>query len=210
MAEVASQSDSTGITTPTDFNKLSTPWSLWVMSQHGKVSKDHWQANQTKAIEVSTVEDFWRMMNNIHPPSKIASADYSLFRQGITPAWEDKICQRGGRWVAKSDKSKGLDEAWQNVVMHLIGEQFSPLSNTICGTVVSSRRSGVKLAIWVATRNMDEIMAIGKLFKECVQPLYQGRTDTIPSGPISTTISFDFFGEPPATETGEPHRPIEL
>ena len=204
MAEVESQSDSAGVTTPTELNKLSTPWSLWVMSQYGKVSKDHWQANQTKAMDVNTVEEFWRMINNIHPPSKIASADYSLFRQGITPAWEDRICQRGGRWVAKSDKTKGLDEAWQNVILHLIGEQFSTVGNCICGSVVSTRRSGVKLAIWISTRNIDEIMAIGKMFKECVQPLYQGRADT------PSTITFDYFGEAPASSDSLEPKPIEL
>ena len=204
MAEVESQSDSAGVTTPTELNNLSTPWSLWVMSQYGKVSKDHWQANQTKAMDVHTVEEFWRMINNIHPPSKIASDDYSLFRQCITPAWEDRICQRCGRWVAKSDKTKGLDEAWQNVILHLIGEQFSSHGNCICGSVVSTRRSGVKLAIWISTRNPEEIMAIGKMFKECVQPLYQGRADGIPP------ISFDYFGEPPASTDGSEPKPIEL
>ena len=186
-------------TAPETLHKLSSTWCLWVMSQHGKVNKDHWQANQTKAIEVSSVEEFWRMVNHIHPPSKITSSDYSFFRQGITPAWEDKICQRGGRWVAKSDKARGIDEAWLNAVLATIGEQFSEISNTICGTVVSTRRSGVKLALWLATRNMDEIMAIGKLFKEQVQPLFAGREDA------ANVISFDFFGEPSADG-----KPIEL
>ena len=185
------------VSRPEKVNKLSSTWSLWVMSQHGKVSKDHWQANQTKAIEFSTVEDFWRMFNHIHPPSKIASADYSLFREGITPAWEDKTCQLGGRWVAKSDKSRGVDEAWQNVVLNMISEQFSAITNCICGAVVSTRRSGVKLAIWISTRDKDQIVAIGRMFKTAVEPLYLKPEEVI--------ISFDFFGEP-----SPDGRPIEL
>ena len=175
---------------PEKLHPLSSKWCLWVMSQHGKMNKDHWQANQTKAVEVSTVEDFWRMYNHIHPPSKIASADYSLFRQGITPAWEDKICQKGGRWVAKSDKTKGVDEAWLHLLLSMIGEQFNSVSNTVCGAVVSTRRSGVKLAIWIATRDKEEIMAIGKMFKELAQPLFQGREES------AHVVNFDFFGEP--------------
>ena len=185
---------------PAKLHELSSTWCLWVMSQHGKMNKDHWQANQTKAIDVSTVEDFWRMQNHIHPPSKISSSDYSLFREGITPAWEDKTCQRGGRWVAKSDKPRGVDEAWLNVLLTMIGETFSGPSNSICGAVVSTRRSGVKIALWIATRNPEEIMAIGKLFKEQVQPLFQGRDET-----VSNVINFDFFGEPSADG-----KPIEL
>ena len=185
-----STTTSAPVPTPTELNKLSSTWCLWVMSQHHKINKDHWQANQTKAVEVATVEDFWRMFNHIHPPSKIASADYSLFRQGITPAWEDKLCQRGGRWVAKSDKLKGIDEAWQNVVLAMIGEQFTQVANCICGAVVSTRRSGVKLALWVSTRDKAEILAIGAMFKEWAQPLFQGRDEA------GSTITFDFFGEP--------------
>lgn len=198
--EIDVSSPSDAISPSVSLNKLSSTWSLWVMSQHGKVSKDHWQANQTKVMEVSTVEDFWRMFNHIHPPSKISSADYSLFRDGITPAWEDKVCQRGGRWVAKSDKCRGVDEAWQNVVLSLIGEQFTSLSgsNCICGSVVSTRRSGVKIALWIGTRDRNEIMAIGKLFKDSVQPLFQGKSE-------DSTIAFDFFGEP-STDG----RPIEM
>lgn len=171
------------------------------MSQHGKVSKDHWQANQTKALEVSTVEDLWKMLNNVHPPSKITSADYSLFRNGITPAWEDKFCQKGGRWVAKSDKTRGVDEAWQSVVLHMMGERFSTVSaGAICGAVVSTRRSGVKLSIWIATREREEIIEIGKLFKECVQSMFQGKDEL-----LSAAINFDYFGEPPSD-----NRPLEL
>lgn len=189
-------SASASVPVPDKLNKLATTWCLWVMSQHGKMNKDHWQANQTKAVDLSTVEDFWRTLNHIHPPSKIASSDYSLFRQGITPAWEDKICQKGGRWVAKSDKIKGIDEAWLNVLLAMIGEQMSPISNTVCGAVVSTRRSGVKLALWVATRDTEEIMALGKAFKDLVQPLFAGRDEA------SHVVNFDFFGE--ASSEGKP------
>jgi translation initiation factor 4E len=185
---------------PEKLHNLSSTWCLWVMSQHGKMNKDHWQANQTKAMDVNTVEDFWRMHNHIYPPSKITSSDYSLFRQGITPAWEDKTCQRGGRWVAKSDKTRGVDEAWLNVLLSMIGESFSAPTNSICGAVVSTRRSGVKIALWIATRDKDEIMEVGKLFKEQVQPLFQGREET-----VANVINFDFFGEPSADG-----KPIEL
>lgn len=194
-AQVEAQQEDTIVKTvpaPDKIHPLSSTWCLWVMSQHGKMNKDHWQANQTKAMEVSTVEDFWRMHNHIHPPSKITSSDYSLFREGITPAWEDKTCQRGGRWVAKSDKTRGIDEAWLNVLLSMIGELLSQPSNCICGAVVSTRRSGVKLALWIATRDKEEIFAVGKVFKEQVQPLFQGREDAL------NVINFDFFGEPSA------------
>ncbi len=199
--EVASPAKSQPPVAGTELHKFAGVWNLWVMSQHGKVSKDHWQANQTKALEVSTAEDLWRMLNNIHPPSKITSADYSLFRSGITPAWEDKYCQKGGRWVAKSDKTRGVDEAWQAVVLHMMGERFSLVSTgPVCGAVVSTRRSGVKLAIWVGTRDRDEILDVGKMFKACVQPMFQGKEDT-----AGSVINFDWFGEPPSDS-----RPLEL
>ena len=142
---------------------LSSSWAFWVMSQQGKNAKEHWQANQMKTAEIASVGDFWRLSNNIHLASKLNVADYSLFRRGIAPAWEDPACKNGGRWVAKITNRH--DEAWLNVQLSLIGEAYHELGPVVCGAVFSARRGGTKVAIWLSTCDPDKVLAAGNLFK---------------------------------------------
>lgn len=65
---------------------------------------------------------FVSMMNYIHPPSYIGLSDYSLFKRGIKPAWEDKAVVEGGRWVAKlPSRLPTIDDIWLHVSMAMIG-----------------------------------------------------------------------------------------
>merc|ERR1719428_885828 len=59
------------------------------------------------------------MFHHSFPPSKLENADYSLFRQGVTPAWEDPAFQQGGRWVIKLEKVKAqsLDDLWLSLCL---------------------------------------------------------------------------------------------
>ena len=61
----------------------------------------------------------------IHPHS--IGCDYSLFKQGIKPMWEDPQNKDGGRWLISIDKrlrSMYLDQLWLEIMMCLIGEAF--------------------------------------------------------------------------------------
>ena len=51
-------------------------------------------------------------------------ADYSMFKEGIFPDWEDPRNQDGGRWVIAMDKRKRelLDTYWLEIMFFLIGE----------------------------------------------------------------------------------------
>lgn len=45
--------------------------------------------------------------------------DYSLFKQGIRPMWEDEANKRGGRWAINLDKKQrinDLDRFWLDTV----------------------------------------------------------------------------------------------
>jgi translation initiation factor 4E len=151
-----------------DASRLNDTWALWVMFQQGKVGKEHWQANQTKAHEVHTIGDFWRLHNHIHPASRLLHADYSLFRRGVTPAWEDPTCKNGGRWIAKC--SNFIDESWLNVQLSLIGESFGTVGPSICGAVFSARRGGVKIALWLSSSDEAIIEEAGKFFRASLTP----------------------------------------
>ena len=70
-----------------------------------------------QVMSFNTVEDFWSMYNHIELVSKLgAGCDYSFFKSGIKPMWEDEANKLGGRWiinVEKWQKSAGLiDKIW--------------------------------------------------------------------------------------------------
>lgn len=60
------------------------------------------------------------MYNHIQPPSDLKQGcDYSLFKKGIKPMWEDEANVRGGRWLINLDrKQRGndLDNYWLEIV----------------------------------------------------------------------------------------------
>lgn len=167
MVTVAASTTQEGFDSSPD-SRLHDTWALWVMCQQGKVGKEHWQANQTKAHEIVSVGDFWRLYNNIHTASRLSHADYSLFRRGISPAWEDPACKDGGRWIAKCPTS--MDESWLNVQLALIGEAFHSVGPAICGAVYSARRGGIKIALWLTTCEAATVEEAGRIFKSCLLP----------------------------------------
>ena len=147
--------------------KLNCTWSLWVMaSQQGRVGKEHWQASQTKAHEIHTIAEFWRLHNSIHNVSHLCAADYSLFRRGVCPAWEDPSFKSGGRLIAKV--SSFIDESWLNVQLALIGEAFNFDYHFVCGAVFSARRGGSKIALWLSSCDPLVLAEAELVFKACI------------------------------------------
>merc|ERR1719506_146609 len=95
------------------------------------------------------------MFHYSFPPSKLENVDYSLFKDGISPAWEDPGVKNGGRWVVKLEKVKAqsLDELWLSLMLALIGEEFWDVGgDLVCGAIVSVRARASKIALWLLPR----------------------------------------------------------
>ena len=76
--------------------------------------------------------------------------DYSLFKDGIEPMWEDEKNKRGGRWLItlnKQQRRSDLHRFWLETLLCLIGESFDDYSDDVCGAVVAVRAKGDKIAI---------------------------------------------------------------
>merc|ERR1712198_539823 len=67
---------------------LQNAWTLWFF----KNDKSRlWEENQREIITFDTVEDFWALYNHIELASRLSTAcDYSLFKKGVRPMWEDE------------------------------------------------------------------------------------------------------------------------
>ena len=102
---------------------LQNAWTLWFFKNDKTRS---WEENQRPIITVTTVEDFWSLYNHIEVASRLPpGSDYSLFKEGIFPDWEDKRNAPGGRWMINVDKrqrAECLDTYWLEILFFLIGE----------------------------------------------------------------------------------------
>ena len=66
---------------------LQNAWTLWFFKNDKART---WEENQRPIVTVTSVEDFWCLYNHIEVASKLPlGSDYSLFKEGIFPDWED-------------------------------------------------------------------------------------------------------------------------
>uniref|UniRef100_A0A4W3HKX2 Eukaryotic translation initiation factor 4ea n=1 Tax=Callorhinchus milii TaxID=7868 RepID=A0A4W3HKX2_CALMI len=165
---------------------LQNRWALWFFKNDKNKT---WQANLRLISKFDTVEDFWALYNHIQLCSNLISGcDYSLFKDGIEPMWEDEKNKRGGRWLltlSKQQRKTDLDRIWLETLLCLIGEAFDEHSDDACGAVVNVRNKGDKIAIWTTDcENRESITYIGRIYKERlglppkVVIGYQSHTDT--------------------------------
>ncbi|XP_026848776.1 eukaryotic translation initiation factor 4E1 isoform X1 [Drosophila persimilis] len=148
---------------------LHNTWTLWYLENDRSKS---WEDMQNEITSFDAVEDFWSLYNHIKPPSEIKlGSDYSLFKKGIRPMWEDAANKQGGRWVITLNKSSktDLDNLWLDVLLCLIGEAFDH-SDQICGAVVNIRAKSNKISIWTADGNNEEAaLEIGHKLRDALR-----------------------------------------
>jgi len=146
-------------------------WALWYAAPKSKDKEKKWDTERNKkVVEVGTVKEFWRVFNNLAPPSTLKEgSDLQLFRAGVSPAWEDAFNAKGGTWtyrISTDDTTQKLDTAWFNTVLTMIGDQFDD-ADDICGVVVSKRSNSNRLGLWIKhADDRDAVKRIGKQLKE--------------------------------------------
>jgi len=149
---------------------LQHTWTLWYKDTDQSKS---WKENLNEIESFDTVEDFWSLYNHIKPPSEInIGSDYSLFKKGIWPMWEDEGNKRGGAWLIQLKQSKQLDadSIWLDVLLCLIGEAFED-SEEICGATINVRKlNKIKIGLWTSNgTHSDAILRIGRTLKEALR-----------------------------------------
>lgn len=150
---------------------LENTWTLWY---YRKESGKSWEDCLKEIMSVNTVEDFWSVFNHIERVSKLQSGfDFSFFKKGIKPMWEDDANRRGGKWIVNFDKKQRIggnpevDNFWLDVILSLIGETFDDTGRIVNGAVVSSRPRGDRISLWLkANEPKEAIYKIGTKLKE--------------------------------------------
>lgn len=146
---------------------LQNKWAWWFYKNDKSKT---WEANLRLVTAFDTVEDFWAIFNHIKNAGKLQpGCDYSVFKDGIKPMWEDDRNKHGGRWLINSNRNQRqeLDRVWLETLLCLIGEAFDEHSDVVCGTVVQIRPKMDKLAVWTGdSKKQESTVHIGKVFKE--------------------------------------------
>lgn len=147
---------------------LQNTWCLWFFRNDRSRT---WEDNLMKISSFDTVEDFWALFNHLENPSKLpVGCDYSLFKDGIKPMWEDSRNVNGGRWLvtfSRQERCSELDNCWYELLMCMIGGNFDPFNDDICGAVVQIRNRGDKLALWTPdVKRGDAILRIGRTMRD--------------------------------------------
>jgi translation initiation factor 4E len=154
-------------------NKLSTNWTLWYDKNDFTISDKNWDQFLIKIFSFNTIEDFWRLYNNICPLSSIPlGSNYHIFKNEIEPKWEDYHNLNGGKWILKVFKKNSLviQKIWEKTISVLLLEKFSGFSlKDINGVVGSVRKNEIRLAIWTKdAEDEKKQISIGKFWKNLI------------------------------------------
>ena len=145
--------------------KLENTWVLWY---HDGVSD--WSLESYRYIcEFNTVEDFWRLYNNI--PS-FSNSSVFLMKKGHPPIWESPENIKGGSWLFKFPK-KVADKEWLKMSLYLVGETLCEDTSNIIGLSISPKNYNVTIRIW--NKNNEECYNKVKLPEDIARykPLYK-------------------------------------
>jgi len=153
---------------------LHSTWTLWYDCELSSGKRpSNWGSNLQEVYTFSTVEDFWRMYNNLPPAAQLQQGcGFNLFKKGIEPKWEDVKNAKGGKWTVLVGKKDELDKVWLWLMLACIGEVLEPEGSDdhVCGCVVNIRRGQNKLALWTAEADSEAAtLSIGHKLKKTLE-----------------------------------------
>lgn len=110
-------------------------------------------------LTIIQVEYFWRIYDYLKRPKDLHYTEYHLFKEGITPTWEDPQNKAGGKWMIRLKKGIA-SRYWEDIILAIIGEQFD-VGSEICGAVLSVRNNEDIVSIW--NKTADNLEAVNKI-----------------------------------------------
>jgi translation initiation factor 4E len=136
-------------------------------------TNNSWSENLKQCGSFDTVESFWRVFNNLTPASEIQQhSNYSVFRHGIEPSWEDPANRNGGKFVLtlgkKESKQGKLDEWWLFTVLAIVGETMDKTGDQVNGAVVSIRKHQDRIGLWLKSSDKQVCIEIGERWKKAL------------------------------------------
>uniref|UniRef100_A0A8C3HS13 Eukaryotic translation initiation factor 4E n=1 Tax=Chrysemys picta bellii TaxID=8478 RepID=A0A8C3HS13_CHRPI len=156
---------------------LQNRWALWFFKNDKSKT---WQANLRLISKFDTVEDFWALYNHIQLSSNLMpGCDYSLFKDGIEPMWEDEKNKRGGRWLitlTKQQRRNDLDRFWlETGVIQLLTQGSLAAPQNLLLSLLLSAWKDTKRSKWlwciysISHATLSETQCVGGEGVACIR-----------------------------------------
>ena len=119
---------------------------------------------------VRTAEEFWQLQQLLCPPSSLpAGVDFALFRAGVIilpysaqfDFFSPGVARLGGRSQHCRREHRQADDVWLNLLLFLIGKHVDMRGELVTGAVVSVRKAGDRLALWISEAdNLETVVKV--------------------------------------------------
>ncbi|KAI0985262.1 hypothetical protein GJ496_011123 [Pomphorhynchus laevis] len=152
---------------------LEHSYNIWTCNRlNRKVNSSQqssYEDNLKLVANFKTVEKFWALYCHLKRPEDLSSVvtDLFVFRDTVRPMWEDSENKEGGRWCLRLSKRGVCGRIWEQLLLAMIGEQFSVLNNPdeICGVALSFKYNEDMVSVWCkssdqTSRLKDTIMRV--------------------------------------------------
>merc|ERR1719265_28308 len=179
-------------------------WVVWeqLMASSGKSIQYSESTRQIASFD--TAEDFWKTWGQLPQPSELLSNRMVLnvaegfhivdavmvFREGITPQWEDAANAEGGHFQFTLKASLGggpIDEYWNNLVLGVIGGTIEPIDMItglrLVDKLSGSRGSGnLRMEVWFTNfKNSSAVQLLQRNVERCMATkTLEGRIGQVP------------------------------
>ena len=152
--------------------KLSNKFVFWYHIIDNTSEKEY-KAQIKKLAQFETLEDFWSIFQYLKKPDDFKQPiELQLFKEGITPMWEDENNKNGGRIALKLRKEYS-NLVWEELIFAFIGGYFSKeIKDDINGLVINCKKDFNTLQIWTKSftdevtsgieKNIRDILCIPK------------------------------------------------
>ncbi|KXS20968.1 eukaryotic translation initiation factor 4E [Gonapodya prolifera JEL478] len=122
-------------------------WTFWYLYRTPGAKPGPDSYNPTKLASFDTVEGFAAIFAHLkRPGDERGVSDVHLFREGVSPMWEDDFNKQGGKWIVRLRKGL-VQRYWENLLFALVGNQID-FAQQISGVVVSVRQYEDILSLW--------------------------------------------------------------
>jgi len=146
--------------------KLSNKFDFWYHIIDTSSDQDY-KAQIKKLAQFETLEDFWAIFQYLKKPDDFKQPiEIQLFKDGITPMWEDENNKNGGRISLKLRKEYS-NLVWEELIFAFIGGYFDKeIKEEINGLVMNCKKDFNTLQIWTKNFNNEVNKGIEKNIRE--------------------------------------------
>ena len=146
--------------------KLSNKFVFWYHIIDTSSDQDY-KSQIKKLAQFETLEEFWSIFQYLKKPDDFKQPiEIQLFKDGITPMWEDENNKNGGRISLKLRKEYS-NLVWEELIFAFIGGYFDKeIKDEINGLVMNCKKDFNTLQIWTKNFNTEVNKGIEKNIRE--------------------------------------------